>query len=584
MEKLYLSYLNFNWIPLKDYLGQLAFETKDAYVQWRIDQFCICPPDGPIVDTLLTVLTTIKTSPHQMDYKHETTLLEKLPSEIQNFYEDKIPHFSNELFQILKTIYTNSERNIKFKTYFNKEHVDQRHTLIYSFCKLYPEAYYIINNHIKDFTNYVSYDIFLHFYDFIYVKYNHLKHWSINIKAVLYRFIRVLALLIYNGYYTDGILSVLSDFDEILQNKETYSSHDDDDFKPTKLHFKIFCENFWPFDITIPNLQEHKFSNQMDQLGSTLIDAAMMLKIDPILLDFAMGYSKKPTTTHLQKISIHDTFAIPWRIAQSLNKGFIKFDTNLKVSDDLLIYFNTYKVANPEWMVQCFRNPHLITNLKKLPIKEKSCEVIDMRRSILLQQTTEQNDLSKFIVFKVDPNLHKENVNNFTLLAKRTHELYFIENYTLFKKYYYDPVIHIWVNCTKSEKQLFINIINHIFPSSNITITDLKDLWVHFYWLNEDLYLYLYSFVTCFTTLDITQLKLINPISKSNQIQTLEKLMDNLSVLGRYKPLTQQCLHVYQAIYNIKQKLKQYSILFMDDCTILFKKQYQVLFNKLYIF
>ena len=93
MDSIYLSSLNFNWVPLKYYFGQLAFKIKDAYIQERFTRFCICQTDGPIVDSLLILLTTIKTSPHQVLHEYESVFLHKLPSEIQNFYQERIPSF-----------------------------------------------------------------------------------------------------------------------------------------------------------------------------------------------------------------------------------------------------------------------------------------------------------------------------------------------------------------------------------------------------------------------------------------------------------------------------------------------------------
>lgn len=586
MDSIYLSFFNFDWIPLKDFFGQLAFKTQDSYIQERINRFCICPTDGPIVDTLLILLTTIKTSPHQVHYKHEKAFLQKLPSEIQNFYHEKIPSFSNNIYQVLKTIYQNSEKNAQFKIYFNKEHDDKRHTLIYSFCNLYPEAHFMIKHHVLDFTNYVSYDVFAHFYDFIYVIYYHIKRWTVCTKDVLYRFIRVSTLLIFNGNYDEGVFSVLNDFDEVLQGaaiEKLCFVHNV--FQPTETHFNIFCRNFWPFDITLPNEKKgDQYPTQIQQLGSLLIDATLLLNIDSFLFEFAMGYSNKriPQSLDNFKISMHDTFAIPWHIAQTLNKECIQISDGLDGLENILIYFDTFKVANPEWMFECFERPYEIMTLRNTPMHDKTCQVINVRESVLLQKQN-VNHISKFVVFEVDPILHEEKVNNFYLLKKRTQELYFIENYTLFKERYYSPLINIWNNCTENEKLTFINIINHIFPSSH-TITSLRDLWVQFYWLEEDLYSYMYSFVTCFTMFDINQLQPINPVNKSNQVQDLGELMSSFSALGKHKLLTEQCLKVYQTIYNIRQKLQQSNILLMDDCTTLLRKQYKVLFNKLYVF
>ena len=446
----------------------------------------------------------------------------------------------------------------------------------------------MIKSHLEDFTNYVSYDVFAHFYDFVYVIYPRIKHWAVCTKDFLYRFIRVSTLFIYNGYYDEGIFSVLNDFDEVLQDnslEKIYFLHDV--FEPKEFHFKIFCMNFWPFYITIPDeRKEDEYPNQIKQLGSLLLDAALMLNIDPFLFEFAMGYSNRRLPPSLAdfKISIHDTFAIPWCIAKTLNKGFIQTSDRLLKDDDLLIYFDIFKVANPEWMFECFKNPDQIFSLRQIPMHEKTCQVINMRESMLLQRQNDVYISKKFVVFEVDPILlEEEKVNNFSQLMKRTQELYFIKNYILFKERYYDPLINIWNNCTETERLTFINIINHIFPSSNV-ITTLTHLWVQFYWLEEDLYSYLYSFVTCFTTFDISRLQPINhPISKSNQIQNLGKLMDSLSALGKYRPLTEQCLQVYQTIYNIRQKVQQSNISHMDDCTILLKKQYEALLKRLYV-
>lgn len=584
MESIYLSFVNFNWTPLKSYLGNLAFGMKDAYILERINRFCVCPVDGPIVDSLLLLMCTIKTSPHQqLRCKYENEFLQQLPSEIQNFYHQKIPNFSNNIYQVLRTIYQNSEKNIKFKLHFSKEYEDKKHTLIYCFCKLFPDAAKIGKNHVKDFVNYVSYDVFAHFYDFVYVIYTHSKHWTVCTKNILHRFIRISAFFIYNGYYTDGIFSLLNDFDEVLQDglvEKTYFLHDV--FQPQEFQFRTFCMNFWPFQITLSHeIDEDRYPMQLKQLGSLLIDAAFMLNIDPFIFEYAMGYSNRRLPPAAPGISIHDPFAIPWRIGKTLDKGYIQFPGKVEELGDTLIYFDTFGVGNPEWMFECFECPELVKTLQRTHIHDRNCQVINMRESVLLQGQ-DKAKVSKFVVFDVDPVTITENVNNFALFKKRTQELYFLEYYTLFKDCYYNPLVNIWNKCSENDRLTFINIIKHIFPSTYV-MKDLKDLWIQFYRLEEDLYSYLYSFVVCFTRINIDQLPLMNPSPKSSQIKQLEKLKNDFTALGQFEQLRSQCLQVYRIIYDIQKKLQQHNFSEMDDCTILLRKQYNALFNKLLV-
>lgn len=585
MESVYLSFLNFNWTPLKDYLGKLAFGMKDAYILERINRFCICPTDGPIVDNLLLLMYTIKTSPHEeFRCKHGKEFLQQLPSEIKNFYHQNIPNFSNNIYQVLRTIYQNSEKNIKFKLHFSKEYEDKKHTLIYCFCKLFPEAAYIVTDHVRDFINYVSYDVFAHFYDFVYVIYSHIKHWTVCIRNTLYRFIRISAFFIYNGYYEDGIFSLLNDFDEVLQDgliEKRYFLHDS--FQPQEFQFKTFCMNFWPFEITLSyEINGDQYPMQMKQLGALLIDAAFMLNIDPFVFEYAMGYSNRRLPPIAPEISVHDPFAIPWRIAETLDKGYIQFPDKLEELGDTLIYFDTFGVGNPEWMFECFECPDLVKTLQHTYIHDRNCQVINMRKSVLLQGQ-DKTSVSKFVVFNVDLVMLKESVDNFSRFKQRTQELYFLEYYSLFKAYYYNPLVDIWNKCSENDRLTFINIVKHIFPSAYI-MKDFKNLWIQFYRLDEDLYSYLYSFVVCFTRININQLPLMNPSPKSSQIKHLEKLKNDFSALGKFKPLTKQCLQVYQIIYDIQKKLQQDNITEMDDCTMLLRKQYNALFKSLLVF